>query len=130
MKPLPGSPNICLWVREYSSTVVADQRCGWKTMVRLLQLLTMTKCGSRTQRSGLPSTSLMHRGTISIGKISSDVDPGFFDDYVAAINDELDNSLDLVIVDGRARVECVRRAMPKVKPGGLLLLDDTGRTKI
>ena len=46
MKPLPGSPNICLWVREYSSTVVADQRCGWKTMVRLLQLLTMTKCGS------------------------------------------------------------------------------------
>ena len=46
-----------------------------------------------------------------------------------AICDEPDASLDLVVVDGRARVECARRAMPKVKPGGLLLLDDTSRER-
>jgi hypothetical protein len=58
--------------------------------------------------------------------VATDVfDPGFFDAYVAAIDDELDASLDLVIIDGCARIECVGRAMTKVKPDGLLLVDDT-----
>lgn len=110
-----GGGGSTLWLEDHGAIVtVVDHDEMWFQQLR---------------EAVLPSTSLMHRGTISIGKISSDVDPGFFDDYVAAINDELDNSLDLVIVDGRARVECVRRAMPKVKPGGLLLLDDTGRTR-
>jgi hypothetical protein len=77
----------------------------------------------------MASTRVMHRESSPTGKITSDVDPGFFDGYVAAINSEFDDSLDLVVVDGRARVECVRKAMRKVKPGGLLLLDDTDRRK-
>ena len=49
----------------------------------------------------------------------------FFDDYVAAIDKLAEHSLDLVIVDGLCRMECVRRAAPKVKPGGVLVVDDT-----
>lgn len=49
----------------------------------------------------------------------------FFDDYVAAIDDVQDESLDIVIVDGMCRVECVRRGARKVKSGGILIMDDT-----
>ena len=49
----------------------------------------------------------------------------FFDDYVAAIDTLEEGSLDIVIVDGLCRMECVRRGAPKVKPGGVLVVDDT-----
>jgi hypothetical protein len=74
-----------------------------------------------------PGTTLLFRPPAPVGSITSAVLPGYFDDYAAAIDDQPDGSLDLVIVDGRARVECVRRSMPKVKPGGLLLFDDADR---
>jgi hypothetical protein len=49
----------------------------------------------------------------------------FFDDYVAAIDTFEEGSLDIVIVDGMCRMECVRRGASKVKPGGVLIVDDT-----
>ena len=50
-------------------------------------------------------------------------------DYVAAIDDQPDDSLDLVVVDGRERARCAARAAPKVRPGGLLLVDDIDRER-
>jgi predicted O-methyltransferase YrrM len=43
----------------------------------------------------------------------------------AAILEQPDNSLDLVIVDGWYRPVCARAALPKLKPGGILLIDNT-----
>jgi hypothetical protein len=81
-------------------------------------------------RAALPhGTAILLRPCQPVGIIASAVHEGYFDTYVAAINQEPDNSLDLVIVDGRARVDCAREAMSKVKPGGLLLLDDTERSR-
>jgi hypothetical protein len=77
----------------------------------------------------VPDAKILFRPPGTSGIITSEAASGFFDAYTAAIDDELDNSFDLVIVDGRARVECVRRAMPKVKYGGLLILDDTDRLR-
>jgi predicted O-methyltransferase YrrM len=34
------------------------------------------------------------------------------------------NSLDVVLVDGRLRDECANACLPKLKPGGLLILDN------
>lgn len=76
-----------------------------------------------------PNTRLLLRPSQEFGVVTSAVAPGYFDSYVGAIDGEPDEGFDLVIVDGRARVECVRHAMPKVKPGGLLLLDDSDRTR-
>jgi hypothetical protein len=46
--------------------------------------------------------------------------------YIGAIDEEADDSLDLVIVDGLyGRTSCVLAARAKVKPGGMLMLDDT-----
>lgn len=84
----------------------------------------------RQLADSLPSSvRLLLRPPAAEGTVTAASVSGFFDDYVAAITGEPDGSLDLVIVDGRARVECVRRAIPKVRPGGLLLMDDTDRTR-
>lgn len=69
--------------------------------------------------------AVAERPPTSTGSITSWPEPGFFDSYVDAIGREPDGSLDLVIVDGRARIDCVHQAIAKVKPGGLLLFDDT-----
>jgi hypothetical protein len=50
-------------------------------------------------------------------------------EYVDAISSYPDDWFDVVVVDGRARARCVARALPKVKPGGLLLVDDIHRKK-
>lgn len=50
---------------------------------------------------------------------------GPFRAYSQAIIGERDDSFDLVIVDGQARRDCIVAAAAKVKPGGMLLLDDS-----
>ena len=45
-------------------------------------------------------------------------------EYVQAIGRTADNSLDFVLVDGRIRIFCVRAALVKIRPGGLLALDN------
>ena len=110
-----GGGGSTLWLEDHGASVTcAEHHEAWYQQLGL---------------AVQPSTRLMYRASAPTGTIGSEVEPGFLDSYVDAICDEPDASLDLVIVDGRARVECVRRAMPKIKPGGLLLLDDTGRPR-
>lgn len=47
--------------------------------------------------------------------------------YASAADDLPDGSLDLVLVDGKDRPACIRAAARKVRPGGLLLVDDVDR---
>lgn len=44
--------------------------------------------------------------------------------YVRVLDDFADGSVDLVVVDGHYRSACTRAAAAKLKPGGLLLVDD------
>ena len=48
------------------------------------------------------------------------------DAYIGAI-DDADGPFDLIVVDGRRRTECLARAIPHLAPGGIILLDDSGR---
>jgi predicted O-methyltransferase YrrM len=50
-----------------------------------------------------------------------------FESYVKAIDAYPDRSFDLVLVDGRARMACVKRALAKIKPGGAMMLDNSDR---
>jgi hypothetical protein len=45
--------------------------------------------------------------------------------YVAVADEFSNESLGLVVVDGHYRQACVLRALPKLKPGGFLLIDNT-----
>lgn len=51
-----------------------------------------------------------------------------FYDYVHAI-DGVDGDFDLVVVDGRAREACMRIAIDRLAPGGLIVFDNTHRRR-
>ena len=59
--------------------------------------------------------------------------PGFggfsFEEYARLIESYPDNFFDLVQVDGRARVPCMKHSIAKVKPNGFLVLDDAERAR-
>lgn len=60
--------------------------------------------------------------------------PGFesvsFQAYAQAANRFPDGCFDIVFVDGRARDACIRNALPKVRPGGgILMLDNAERPR-
>lgn len=50
-----------------------------------------------------------------------------FGPYVATCREFPDRSFDLILVDGRARVACIEACHSKLKPGGLLVLDNSER---
>ncbi len=50
------------------------------------------------------------------------------DDYVAAIA-EAGGMFDLIVVDGRRRIDCLSHALRQLKPGGIVLFDDSGRKR-
>jgi hypothetical protein len=61
--------------------------------------------------------------------VSSVVPNRSFEEYVKFIERYSDESFDLISVDGRARVSCFRAAIKKLKPGGMLILDNSERNR-
>jgi predicted O-methyltransferase YrrM len=47
--------------------------------------------------------------------------------YVKQIDEFPDEYFDIILIDGRARPSCIKRSVSKVKPGGLLILDNSER---
>lgn len=52
-----------------------------------------------------------------------------FRDYVGAIREFPVDDFDVVVVDGRERARCVEAALDRVRPGGMLIVDDVDRTR-
>ncbi len=54
--------------------------------------------------------------------------PGWsFERYVRTIDVYPNGTFDLVFIDGRARAACIPHALPKICPGGHLMVDNTDR---
>jgi len=51
-----------------------------------------------------------------------------YERYARAIDAYPDQYFDLVLVDGRARPSCIQQSVPKLKSGGLLVVDNTERS--
>ena len=61
-------------------------------------------------------------------------DPDFvvkaqYSDYFNKVLDFEDEYFDFILIDGRARVECLVNAKPKLKPGGIIALDNSERER-
>jgi predicted O-methyltransferase YrrM len=61
--------------------------------------------------------------------LSHQTDDNDWAGYVGAINAYPDDHFDIIVVDGRQRVRCFEQARFKVKPGGLLILDNSDRDR-
>jgi hypothetical protein len=90
-----------------------------------------TKTTRRLEDLGLQCTYLLREPVAGADERFRSTDPAYremsFEPYVKAIDACDDGTFDLVIVDGRARPACAIRAIPKVRAGGYLLLDDADR---
>lgn len=67
------------------------------------------------------------KGNITLLNRSLD-DSGAGDAYVGAI-EENDDLYDMIVVDGRHRVACLNRALSRLKADGVILFDDSGRSR-
>ncbi len=111
-----GSGGSTVWLIEHEARVTSvEDNAEWVEKVR----------------SSCPEADIRSIPGAATGAIMSDwggaIDNSrpFYDDYVAAIDEFPDDSVDVVIVDGQCRSECFYRAVPKVRPGGMLILDDS-----
>jgi predicted O-methyltransferase YrrM len=120
-----GSGGSTLWLaKRVGGLTSVEHHAGWHARVEEeLRQAGLTNCSVE-----LYEPTATGNGA-SDGPYRSPVVEGNFQDYVKAISSLPDDSLDLVLVDGRCRVECVLRAMTKVKPGGMLILDDSDRKR-
>jgi len=50
-----------------------------------------------------------------------------FKQYAKKIDEYNDNYFDVVLVDGRSRPSCMAHSLPKIKPGGWLVIDNSDR---
>jgi hypothetical protein len=102
-----GGGASTLWLRDLGATVITveDDEDWFRGLAELLPDADLRFIRRSTQWNATPD--------------------GPFDPYSHAIDAEPDDAFDLVIVDGQARRDCVLAAAPKVKPGGMLLLDDS-----
>lgn len=59
--------------------------------------------------------------------------PGYenmsFEEYVRKIETFDNGFFDIILIDGRARVDCLRHAIEKVRPGGTIILDNAERDR-
>ena len=99
-----GAGGSTIWLHERDLTVTSiENKRKWAQRV-------LERC---------PNADVRHiPGTTTGGK-------GFWDDYVDAIDRFENEFFDIVIIDGMCREECAARAVPKVKPGGMIVVDDT-----
>lgn len=96
-----GSGHSTLyWLEIGASVVSVEDDSGWYVLLR-----------DAINVRGHKDCTLVHAPTIS--------------SYVGAISAFAFDSFDLVLVDGAHRRDCVIAAVPYVKPGGLLVVDNT-----
>jgi predicted O-methyltransferase YrrM len=71
--------------------------------------------------------SLVHAKVENVDIQLRALDGGAKSDYILAIKQIPNEDLDFVLVDGRQRDLCILAALPKIRPGGLLILDNAER---
>jgi hypothetical protein len=122
-----GSGGSTLFLARRAGRVISvEHDATWYAHVsRALAGMSVGNC-EHMLREPEPATGA---GAVAAGPTSGRTEfAGFtFDRYVRSIDDHPDGSLDVVIVDGRARLACVERALPKIRPGGHLVLDNAER---
>ncbi len=52
-----------------------------------------------------------------------------FSEYVTVIEEYPDRSFDIILIDGRSRPACLFHALPKVRPGGVIVFDNVERKR-
>ena len=115
-----GSGSSTVWLAKRSASVTSiESDAGWAQMVSAsvpehVTIVTPPVPGA---------TRSTHTRSKRWGYRSLD-----FSSYVSAI-DSVPGDFDLIVIDGRARVACFERALPRLAHGGLIVFDNTNRRR-
>ncbi|MCC6177228.1 MAG: class I SAM-dependent methyltransferase [Chloroflexi bacterium] len=125
-----GGGGSTLWLaRRVRHLTTVEHDAAWcprlaeALQARQVPNVELIACPARPEP--LPAAASLPNG-MTYGSESAE---GSFETYVKTIDQFPDASFDLVIVDGRSRAACLVHAAPKVRPGGLLVLDDSDRPR-
>jgi hypothetical protein len=116
-----GSGNSTLCISKICKIVTVENNAEWhhklaqKLNPNIMQLFSQCVLKSDNDPGDVD-------GYTSDSKFYNRID---FEEYVRLIDSF--KLFDLVIIDGRARTSCIKHAIPHVKKGGFLLLDDYWR---
>ena len=100
-----GSGGSTLWLSQRTRNVITlEHDREW-----------LEKTRAELDKYGITNVSLIYRR----------LDGG----YVEHIDGFADEHFDIIMVDGRRRSECLHRAMPKLRRGGALVLDNSERAE-
>ena len=106
-----------VWHAEVQRALAREARLPGRQELHLVVPETAGPRGDRP--SGPPGSAPSYR---------SEREPGRnFHSYAALIDGFEERAFDLVLVDGRARNACIAHAIPRVRPGGWLMLDNAER---
>lgn len=120
-----GSGASTVWLARRAGSVDAvEHEAGWAVRVR--ELLTTTPGLRCAPTVHVPEVLASERPLVASGAPSGR-GMDFFG-YVHAI-DDVDGDFDLVLVDGRARADVLLHVLDRVRPGGVVLLDDAQRDR-
>jgi predicted O-methyltransferase YrrM len=122
-----GSGGSTVWLAQRTASVVSVEHDeAWRSRVQSkIDTLGIANC-----RLMLVRSTEVNRAEIEATpwrQYLSDASDGLFRDYVATIDEFPDDHFDLVVIDGRCRAACIGHSVPKLRRGGLLLLDDSER---
>ncbi|MDQ3655590.1 MAG: class I SAM-dependent methyltransferase [Chloroflexota bacterium] len=106
-----GSGRSTIWfARRVASVVTVEDDPAWHQEV-----------GSRLTKAKLQNVEQILCGGKPAGGDNSVSDTAL---YMDVLQQFPDRSIDIVLVDGQARAVCATGSLPKMRPGGLLILDN------
>jgi len=125
-----GGGGSTLWLaRQVQQVTTVEHDADWcaslDQSLRVRSVTNVNLLACPPQADGLTGSADLPNG-ITYG---SSVWQGNFETYVRSIDRFPNDTLDFVLVDGRSRAACVVHAARKVRPGGLLVLDDSDRPR-
>lgn len=124
-----GGGSTLFWADRVAEVVTVEHNAEWFAALQLA----MAK-GARAKWTGIHLAA-----EPALGAALDSSDPEHFassDDgsrgmhyrnYVEAILAYPDEYFDIIVIDGRARTSCLAVSVPKLRPGGLLVLDNAER---
>jgi predicted O-methyltransferase YrrM len=106
---------------------------GRSTLWLALRIKKLTSVEHNKEWYGIVKRSLEERGIKSVNLLLFESSNTYTDEsgenteYVSIIDTFSNKSLDFVLIDGIFRADCANNVIPKLKPGGLLVIDNVNR---
>ncbi len=118
-----GAGASTLWLAKRAAQVDSvEHDTGWAEQVRQM----LADSPGNVKLHAVPPTAATEDTVVRSGRVGhTDLD---FADYVSTI-DQVGGPFDLIVVDGRARVDAFRRSLDHLADGGVVVFDNINRKR-